>query len=130
MEPLPQHIVDQMDKLRLKMQKKQERKTDLIEKNKMVVQNPEFRITRHLARDQNIFDAHSKKKQLETENYKYKVMLTLKWALIKEKRKEFLVEAVIRNKKRLFAEWWIRSASNRQVMTQVYSIFSEVRQKD
>jgi hypothetical protein len=130
MEPLPQHIVDQMDKLRLKMQKKQERKTDLIEKNKMLVQNPEFRITRHLARDQNIFDAHSKKKQLETENYKYKVMLTLKWALIKEKRKEFLVEAVIRNKKRLFAEWWIRSASNRQVMTQVYSIFSEVRQKD
>jgi hypothetical protein len=112
------------------MQKKQEKKTDLIEKNKMVVQNPEFRITRHLARDQNMFEAHSKKQQLETENYKYKVMLTLKWALIKEKRKEFLVEAVIRNKKRLFAEWWIRSASNRQVMTQVYTIFSEVRKKD
>ena len=98
------------------MQKKQEKKTDLIEKNKVVAQNPEFRITIHLAREQNMFDAHTKKQQLDSENYKYKVMLTLKWALIKEKRKEFLIEAVIRNKKRLFAEWWIRSASNRQVM--------------
>ena len=112
------------------MQKKHEKKTDLIEKNKVVAQNPEFRITRYLTREQNMFDAHSKKKQLDSENYKYKVMLTLKWALIKEKRKEFLIEAVIRNKKRLFAEWWIRSASNRQVMIQVYTLFAAARNKN
>jgi hypothetical protein len=47
------------------MQKKQEKRTDLIEKNKLVAQNPEFRITRHLAREQNMFDAHSKKHQLD-----------------------------------------------------------------
>jgi len=73
-----------------------------------------------------MLDAHKKKQQLELENRKHKVMLALKWDCIKEKRKEFLADAVIRNKQRLFAEWWVRSASNRQVINRIYSQYAEV----
>ena len=66
--------------------------------------NPDFRIARHLDHNQKIFDAYSRRQQLENENYKQKVMLTLKSDLIKEKRKEALEEASVKQKTRFFAE--------------------------
>jgi len=51
----------------------------------------------------------AKKQMQDDQRYKYRLMLVMKWDIIKEKKKGFMEIAVERNRKRTIAERWIKN---------------------
>lgn len=56
-------------------------------------------------------------------------MLTLKWGLIKERKREFLADALERAGRRHTVEKWIKNAKAMLFLKFVYNTYSDARQK-
>lgn len=56
-------------------------------------------------------------------------MLTLKWGLIRDRKKEFIADAVERASRRHAAEKWVKHAKSFLVLKQVFETYSDARHK-
>lgn len=84
---------------------------------------------RSIFHGQHVQMTQERRQQIENFKYKYKLMLTMKWEILKQKKREFVKDALQRADQKHNARIWIKYAKALVIFKKVNDAFTLVRYK-